>query len=367
MERKLIAVTLTGLTTLFVVSGCAEPPAEVEEVLRPIRSTAAEPAGASLVAIAGVTKASLDSRLSFRVAGTIDRLQVGVGDRVGKGKVLARLDPADFELEVERARASLAQVEALQRQAAAEYDRVRGLYENDNASKSNLDTARANADTAGAQVTAARKALEQAERQLSYTTLRAPESGAVAAVLKEVNEIIGQGETLLRLTSDSTPEVELGVAETMISSLTSGMPVEISVAAIGGQTLPGRVYEVGVATAEDSATYPVTIRFDQGNPGLRSGMAAEVRFRLADRISGNAARVPQVAVGEDRDGNFVFVVERTGEAEGVVRRRQVELGRPSDAQSIEILGGLEVGEVVATAGVRRLTDGTRVKLLPEAG
>jgi hypothetical protein len=74
--------------------------------------------------------------------------------------------------------------------------------------------------------------------------------------------------------------------------------------------------------------------------------------------------VPAVAIGEDRDGRFVFVLERGDGGDGTVRRRPVRIGKPqSSLAGIEVLDGLEVGEEVVTAGVRRLTDGMAVRVL----
>ncbi len=77
-----------------------------------------------------------------------------------------------------------------------------------------------------------------------------------------------------------------------------------------------------------------------------------------------------MAVGEDRQGRFVFVLEASGEGRGLVRRRQVTLGEIRGT-GVEVLSGLRAGERIVTAGLRRLTDGQEVRLadtrLGEAG
>jgi multidrug efflux pump subunit AcrA (membrane-fusion protein) len=76
----------------------------------------------------GTARAGVESRLSFRVAGTVERVAVKVGDTVRPGQMLAELDPRDYELQVEDAEASLAQARARARNAESNLDRVRGLY-----------------------------------------------------------------------------------------------------------------------------------------------------------------------------------------------------------------------------------------------
>ncbi len=75
--------------------------------------------------------------------------------------------------------------------------------------------------------------------------------------------------------------------------------------------------------------------------------------------------VPAVAVGEDRDGRYVFVLEPGAEGEGSVTRREVTVGELT-SEGLEILSGLTEGELLVTAGVRRLTDGEAVKMQESA-
>ena len=107
----------------------------------------------------------------------------------------------------------------------------------------------------------------------------------------------------------------------------------------------------------------MTADLAEAAPEVRSGMAAEVTFTFAGD-HGEQLLVPGVAIGEDRDGRFVFVLERGDDGTAVARRRAVQIGEPAEGLGgIEILDGLSEGEEVITAGVRRLTDGMAVKIL----
>ena len=128
--------------------------------------------------------------------------------------------------------------------------------------------------------------------------------------------------------------------------------------------LPARVTEVGVAVTGAASTFQVTVRLDESDPGIRSGMAAEVTFRVQS-AAGEIIIVPGVAVGEDDRGRFVYVVERGDGGSAVVRRRSVEVGRL--VEGIEIVNGLEPGELIVTAGVRRLSEGMVVRYEEPAG
>ncbi|MEM8961483.1 MAG: efflux RND transporter periplasmic adaptor subunit [Acidobacteriota bacterium] len=358
MAYRLMLVVLAALTA----AACTEEPPPAPEVLRPVRTIVAEMSISSVpVTYAGVARASTVSALSFRVAGTVEAVQCKLGDRVGRGQVLARIDPTDYELQVDEAEASLAQARASLRRADADYERVRALYENDNASKADLDAARASAESARAQEEAGLKRLEQAQQQVGYTVLQAPAAGAIADVAVEVNENVGAGQAVITLEAAGRLEVEVAVAENEIGLLAEGQDVLVRFDALAGETFNARISEVGVAAA-GGVTFPVIITLEGDRGKVRSGMAAEVTFAAGAETP--RIWLPPVAVGEDRDGRHVFLLEAGADGEGVVRRHEVTVGQVAPG-GIEIVGGLAGGELVVTAGVRRLADGMKVSVLPE--
>lgn len=363
MSRRRTATSLLLLAPLLLVACGGEPPA-AEPTLRPVRTETVTLRDAGRVrTFSGVARADLESRLSFRVPGTLVALPVEVGDRVDRGRVIARLDPVDYELGVEEAEAALAQARSAQRNADASYDRARDLYENNNASKADLDAARAAAESAAAQVDAAEKRLQRARQQLSYTVLTAPAAGAIAAVDVAVNENLRSGQPVVLLTGGDRLQVEVAVPAAVISVVEPGMATMVAFDALPGRRFAATVSEVGVASVGTATTYPVTVTLEDGASGagtaIRPGMAAEVSFRFGD--GDGRVLVPPVAVVEDRQGRFAFVAEPTDEpGVAVVRRRPVTVGELSGA-GLEVRSGLEAGELVITAGARTLEDGMRVR------
>lgn len=360
---RLIGAALLG----GLVAACGAEPEASTPTLRPVRVEEVVISEGSVDrSLAAVVQAGVESRLSFRVSGSVARLDVRVGDRVRSGQVLARLDPTDFELRVEEAKAALAQAEASLRRVEADFDRVRALYENNNASKAELDASRAAAESAVAQANAVTKQLEQAGQQLGYASLRAPADGAIASVSIEVNENVQAGQVICLLIAAGQPEVVVPVPEGMIAAVEKGQQVSVEIPALPGQTFIAEVTEVGVSLTGGAATYPVKARLVGATVGIRAGMAAEVTFKWTDGGGEVRLFVPGVAVGEDRDGRFVFVL-RPGEAGvGTVERRAVRVGVAS-AAGVEIAAGVAAGELVVTAGVRRLSDGMRVRVPDAAG
>jgi RND family efflux transporter MFP subunit len=362
-----------GMAAAVLLVACKTETPEPQKVLRPVRYQAVElTAGERVRAFAGKAKSGEETRLSFKVKGTIRQLLVKVGDTVKQGQMMAEIDAKDYILQQQEADASLARARAEARRAAANYSRTRALYENNNASREELDTARANHESAKAQVRSAAKQLELSRLQVSYTKLQAAADGAIAAVPVEVNENVNAGQLIALLNSGGQPEVDVAIPEVFIARIRQGAAVTVAFDALPGQVFSAQVTEVGIASTGTATTFPVTVQLDAPDPAMRSGMAASVSFTFS---SGDASTpgdeqqrmvVPLHAVGEDRQGRFVFVVEPQGDGRGVVRRRPVSVGA-LDAEGLRILEGLKEGELLVTAGVKRLEDGREVKVQTDKG
>lgn len=356
-RRRLVV----GSTVALVAFACAEPPPP-EPVIRPVRYVVVRATDAERIrTFSGVARAGVESTLSFRVAGAIADLAVGVGDRVRAGALLARLDPVDYELQVRETEASLRQAEARASNAEAELRRTRSLYENDNASRTDLDASTAAADSAAAQVESIAQRLDLARRQVDYTRLRAPVAGAIAEVLAEVNENVSPGEPVVTLAAGAEPEVAFAVPEALIRRVREGMRAAVGFDAIPGERFEGVVTEVGVTTSAVGTTFPVTVSLDAEASEIRSGMAAVVDLVFEDGQASPRFVLPTNAVGEDREGRFVFVAGPTSDGFAVVRRQPVTVGGFA-AGGLEVAAGVGDGDRVVTAGVNRLQDGDTVRL-----
>jgi RND family efflux transporter MFP subunit len=352
------SVILLGLSLLFACGGNDTP----AETLRPVRYTQVFSTGGGRArAFSGVARARVESRMSFRVSGSIQRVPVEVGDQVRVGQLLADLDPEDYRLQLEQAEAALSRARAEARNAAANFDRVRQLYESNNASPNQLDQARAGSESADAQVRSAENRRDAARLQLSYTRLTAPSAGQVAEVDVEVNENVTAGQPVVLLTSASELEVEVAVPEVLISRVREGSDVTVTFDALPGSSIFARVTEVGVVAGGLATTFPVAVRLGRPVEGLRSGMTAEVTFQFESTDSRDRILVPASAVGEDRDGRFVFVLHRLEEGIGMALRRPVTVGELT-GDGFEVLDGLFDEELVITAGVSRIRDSLRVRI-----
>jgi len=352
------------LIAILILAACGKPDEAVEERLRPVRYvTVSDDSVIRGRSFSGTSKSSRESRLSFKVAGTINNAPVQIGQRLSAGDLIAEIDPASYVLQAQQAQATLVEAQANNRRATANYERTKGLYANDNASLNDLESARAQAESAGAVVGAASKALEIARLNVSYTKLMVDTDCSIASLDIEVNENVASGQQVAVVSCGDAFEVTLDLPESLIGSVDETTPVSVHFGSIPDQEFSGIISEIAVALAAGSAAFPVVIKIAESHPSLRSGLAADVTFQFDSAADEGRVVIPVTAVVKDPNGTFVFIAEPAEIAgEAIVRHRTVKLGELSQL-GIEVVDGLDVGDRVITAGVSIIRDGQRV-LLP---
>ncbi|MDJ0699125.1 MAG: efflux RND transporter periplasmic adaptor subunit [Woeseiaceae bacterium] len=354
-----LPMRLIVLMMALPVVACDSAPDVEEELLRPVRYlTIADNVSSRNRTFSGSLKSTRESRLSFKVTGTVTNLPVQIGQRLKAGELIAELDSDSFALQVEQAQASLVEAQAGERNAQSTYDRTKGLYANDNASLNELDASRAAAEAAAAQVRAATKALEIARLNLSYTRLTAAEDCSMASVDIEVNENVSAGQQIGVVSCGTAFEVEFDVPESLIAYVDQTTPATINFGAIDGTRFTGEVTEV--STAGNAAVFPVVVRVNEEHESLRSGLAADVTFEFSTSALEDAFVLPLAAIINDPDGVYVYIA-KPGEVNGeaLVTRRAVELGELTQ-QGVEVVSGLNPGDDVIIAGVSVIRPGQRV-------
>ena len=365
-RKFLLAGMAALLTTTSLLAGCGPGEEAIEEVLRPVRYTTLSDASVLRDrSFSGTSKSSRESRLSFKVSGTVTSVPVQIGQRLKQGDLIAQIDPASYVLQAQQAQAALVEAEANDRRAAANYERTKGLYANDNASLNDLESARAQAESAEAVVGSAAKALEIARLNVSYTRLMAAADCSIATLDVEVNENVSSGQQVASVSCGDVYEVVVDLPESLIGSVDENTPVQIRFGSIPGEQFGGAITEVSVASAAGSAAFPVVIQITDTHPDLRSGLAADVTFQFPMDAAQGSIVLPVSAVIRGSDGTFVYIAEPAGDSgEGLVRQRPVTLGELTQS-GIEVIEGLQTGDRVVTAGITVIRDGQRV-LIPAA-
>jgi len=366
-----------GLLLVLMVApwlaGCQDAP-ESEAPLRPVRTLIVQADDASGERrIPGRVEAGATRRLSFRVAGRLDEIPVDVGETVTAGQRLATLESTDLALQRDRARSALSGAEAAAAKAEADWQRARRLYEAGSVPAKALDAARAQVEAARARRESARDALRLAERQVAFTRLEAPGDCRVAQQLAEAGENLAAGYPVVVLACGDAPEVRAALSEDMLDPLAVGDSVRVRVP-LAELSVTGRVHEIALPVDPRQSTWPLRVTLGQLTPEeiarLRPGMAAELS--LPRRDLGEGLWVPLVAVQRDAQGPYVYIADPVetaqdadaGGREASIRRRDVVLGEQR-GERMEITEGLAPGTSLVIAGMSRLHDGQRVRVMDD--
>ncbi len=354
---------LPAFVLLLLVFSCADKKQSNQEMIRPVRyQEVVNLARGQNRTISGVTKSGIESKLSFKVSGTIESVNVKVGQQIKNGKLIASIDQSDYELQYEQSRAVEKSAKAQRDLAKSSYYRIETLYENGNVSLNEYEQAKASYESAKEQVKQIDKQTDQLRKQISYTKLYAPMDGIVGQVLVERNENVASGQTIIEFNSGSDLEVIVGMPESFISRIAVNEKVDIVFPSLYEKTFHGIITEVSYVAGYQSSTYPVTVKISDSDENMRPGMTADVTFSFSIEGLKNALFVPIVAVASEDDGNYVFVLEKLSGDTAVVRKQKIEVGKITD-NGFEVLNGLIEGQMVVTAGISKLSDGLKVKLL----
>lgn len=308
--------------------------------------------------LAGTVVPRIESTLGFRVAGKIIQRSVDVGAVVKPGDMIAALDPSDYQLAVDNARAALASAEADHVRAKADHERYLNLRGSMAFVPQTLDQRQSLASTALARVDQAKSQLASAENNLAYTVLRADAAGVVTAVQAEVGQVVAQGQGVIRLARTDELEILVGVPEHRLKAVREAQGASFELWSDPGRRHAAKLRELSPSADPVTRTYAARFSVLEPPPFIGLGMTATLGFERPDRTP--VAEVPLSAIFQRGTQPAVWVVDRDT---GTVELRAVSIARWRD-DTAAILSGVKEGEMIATAGVHKLETGQKVKPLP---
>lgn len=286
----------------------------------------------------GQIEAMQQIELRPEVDGRITAILVREGARVGRGTGLFKIDDAELEAEVARARAD----RDLTRQ---NLERTKALLADQASSQAELERADAAARSAEA-------SLALLQTRLNRTTVRAPFAGVMGARSVSVGDYVTSQTPLATLQTVNPQRAVFTVPERYAAVLDRGQKVEFQVAALADRTFTGTVDFVDPVVQLPGRTITVKAVVPNGDNALQAGMFIEARLATAVRPS--AVIIPEDAVVSLQGVDVVWVAK-----DGKASRRQVTLGVRTPG-FVEVRSGVEAGEQVVVGGVAMLQDGAPV-------
>lgn len=359
MKYKNIAI-LIGLVLLGF--SCKEKEEQKPAPIRPVLyEEVGYLGGENIRTFSGTARTERIINLSFRSSGIITEFHIKIGQEVKKGELLARLDNVQARLGYESAVSSQNSAESQMNTAKLSLERTRVLYEKGSVSLSEYESAKNSYKTAQASFESAKRSVGIEQEQIRYGFLYAPEDGIIAAVNAEIEENVSSGQNIAVLNAGTEMEISLGLPESIIPRISSGMVVNIAFPVLADTSFSGVVTEVSPSVDANTATYPVRVVVTDPSEAIRSGMAANVTFDLGPMNEGTQLLVvPPIAVGEDGDGRFVFLLNELGE-KVIVEKKYIKVGSLS-SEGFTVTSGLSLGDKIATAGLQTLLDGQEVRV-----
>ncbi|MEX2454491.1 MAG: efflux RND transporter periplasmic adaptor subunit, partial [Rhodospirillaceae bacterium] len=278
---------------------------------------------------------------SPEIAGRIHHIRFAEGEEVAAGDVLVELDATILRAELAKTRSDLTL-------AVANRQRAMTL------ARKGAGTLRSRDETIAAhQAAEADVALAQA--RLEKATIAAPLSGIVGLRAVSAGAYVTPGDRLVELAGIDPIKVDFRVPELVLSSLSAGQAIRVTVDAVPGRTFEGKVYAIDPIV--DANGRAVRLRARVANPDrtLFPGLFARVQIVVERRE--NSVLVPESAVfarGEER------LVYRVVDGRAVLTK--IELGQRRPGQ-VEVIDGLGRDAMVITGGQQQVRDGARVEVV----
>ena len=273
-----------------------------------------------------------------KIHGTVIKVEVSEGDKVTKGQAIARIDPADFRIAVDSARASYELAEA-------NYKRLASLFEQEIIAKAEIDKLKA-------QVKTSKAALENADLMLARCTITAPISGVIRRLDAKEGLLLGVSDPVAEILQVDRVKAVVGIPESDVALVKNIKEVHLTIQALDNKEVVGRHHFLASSPENGARLYRLELSIDNEDNLIMPGMF--VRAQLVKRVIHDAVAVPLFTVIKSEDQKFVFV-----EKDGVAKKQPVELGIMED-WLVQITKGLSPGNRVVIEGHRDIDDGHKL-------
>lgn len=274
-----------------------------------------------------------------RTQGMVERLLVEEGDRVSEGDVLVRLDKVELSLRVQQA-------EVVLEQARATHQRRKTLFERQLVSEEEYEGAKN-------QLANAEVSLTEQRLNLAYADIKAPIAGVVMQRQIELGDLVRQNDEVFVVADLDPLLARIRVPEKRMGQVRSGQRATITIDAGQDETFNAQVRMINPGVDPQSGTVKVTLEVPSQGRQLKPGMFATVR--LITELHRGALIIPKKALVLETDDDDVFVINGDKAI-----RTPIQIGF-TDGDRVEVVSGLNDGDLVITVGQDGLKDGAAVR------
>lgn len=318
---------------------------------------------------AGRIRAKQYVEVRARVEGYLESMSFEEGTYINKGQTLFVIDPKLYKANVEKAKAQLNKARAAMEKAKRDLERIKPLYEQNAASRLDLDNATAAYESAKADVIVYEAEVTQAEMTLSYTSVKSPISGYISERNVDIGTLVGPGGKSLLATVVNSDTVKVDFSMTALDYLTSkernvslgvrdttkGWSPYVTITLADGSVYPYKGMVDFADPKVDPETGTFSVRAEMPNPDKALLPGEFTRVKILMDVRENAIQVPVKSLEIEKGGAYIYIVR----PDSIVERRYVETG-PETGNSIIIERGVAAGENIITEGYHKVKHGMKV-------
>jgi len=361
------------LALMAITNGCHQPTQVEAKSPTPVRlvDVTLESSSQDLRYSASVFPFAQAS-LSFKSAGYVTaikqvvgadgrRRDIGPGDYVSRGSVLAQIRHQDLKNQLDQAAAMLGQAQAQHVEATQDYERAKALYATQSLIKPDFDQAQARFDSTLAGVDQAKASLHQAQLALEDADLRAPFSGYVLARNIELGNLAEPGSPAFTIADTSAVKIGFGVPEYAVRHLRLGQQFSIHLQD-DPKEYSGRVTSIAASADEKNRVFAIEVTVPNPKSYLKPGMIASLTVSGVQKAPAPAVPLSAVVADPASPGRYaVFVASEVG-GKWVAHLREVTLGETHESDVA--VDGVKPGEKIVVVGAAGLKDGDSLQVLP---
>ena len=373
-HRSNTPLALVFLSIAGVLGGChreSQIPSQPPRAVRLATVAPPQTSGEALRYSASILPyAQVD--LAFRTSGYVTGVKqvrgadgrtrnIGTGDYVEKGTILAQVRLEDTKNQVAQAQAQLDQAVAQHTQADQDFGRAKVLFASQSLTKPDFDQSLQKLNSTQAAVDNAKAALRQAELTLGDSDLKAPFSGFLLNRNIDLGSLVSPSSPAFTIADISSAKATFGVPDYALSRVRLGQQLKI-VLEDNATPFVGRV--TSISPSADTRNRIFTIEVTVANRGarLKPGMIASLSLGGVSRTSAAAVPLSAIVPCPSKPGCFAVMIAQEAVSKWTAHLREVQLGATNES-SIAV-EGVRTGEKVVVVGAQLLKDGDSIEVVP---
>jgi len=283
------------------------------------------------------------------MAGTLYKIYVEEGQRVGKGQVLAKIDDGGMASQLDQLRAQAAL-------AKTTFERQKRLWDQNIGSEIQYLQAQTN-------YKALENSVKQTESQLGKSVIRAPFSGIVDNVIQDQGTVVspGSGVAVFRIVNLSDMHIEVNVPESYLQGVTPGKEVKVYFPVLRDSVVT-EVRQTGNFINPANRSFRIEIPVENNNGNIKPNLTA--RVSINDYSNDKAFLIPQSVISENSAGEqYIYTAVNTDEQNNAKAKKQIILTGKTSGDLVEVLDGIEEGDLVINEGARNVREGQTVRII----